>query len=347
MKSKHVSFLLSAVMGALLLSFNNCGKVTFEQANNGFLQKPVGESSEGVLGSHEQEEIPPSAELPSNPQPPTSPQMPTNPEQPMNRDMPTASPGQPTVPPTYPPTHPEEDITPLVKKAGVVTILLALGDQIDNQLVIQGLSSQLIAQTAVRYASPKANPKILVVKDSNTQGESAYDTTFIANELLERYEADVLTISSSGLRPQQVEGYDLVWFNNPGHPMGSVRSRDTLLSFKGGVVLSGDDLSRGTNFSLEALTGLRYVDNGVKVICSGREYQHDNNGGFQYGVSIVPNKFPGVPVDSLKFVYGNDIDNVRVSSPNTEVIAYAVGGHSSCTDARPPITRRLILLPTL
>ena len=44
---------------------------------------------------------------------------------------------------------------------------------------------------------------------------------------------------------KDVENFDVVWFNNPGHPMSSQVTRDTLLNFKGAVVLQGDDLTRG------------------------------------------------------------------------------------------------------
>lgn len=230
------------------------------------------------------------------------------------------------------------DLVPLVDKAGVVTILLALGDQVGAQLVVKGASSQLIAETMVRYASPVLNPRILVVKDFNNQGESAYDTAYIADVLLGRYNTTYIEEREGGLSGADVAAYDLVWFNNPGHPMGSIQSRDTLIAFKGGVILSGDDLSRGSSFDLSALTGLNYVNNGTEVVCNGNSYSHDNNGGYQFSVSIDGAKIPGVESSVLDFSYGNDID-LSIAAPSVEVIASAVGGGPDCVESRPVIVR--------
>ena len=78
-------------------------------------------------------------------------------------------------------------LTPLTNKPAVTTILLALGDEANNQLVINGNSSQLIAETIIRYSSPVSNPKILVVQDHNIGGEDPEDTIYIVKNLLARY----------------------------------------------------------------------------------------------------------------------------------------------------------------
>lgn len=64
------------------------------------------------------------------------------------------------------------DLTPVTDKVGVVTILLALGDIAQDKQVISESSGRLIAQNAVKFASPIVNPKILVVKDYHHGGES-------------------------------------------------------------------------------------------------------------------------------------------------------------------------------
>ncbi|RYF06679.1 MAG: hypothetical protein EOO77_26560, partial [Oxalobacteraceae bacterium] len=147
----------------------------------------------------------------------------------------------------------------------VTTILLALGDEADAQLVVNGASAQLIAETVVRYTSPKTNPKILFIHDSGSTGESANDTVYVKEQLLGRYDVTLLKEESEGTKIEQLEGYDIVWINNPGYPMGSKNTRDALLAFKGGIVIQGDDMSRGNGFDLEALTGLKYIDNGTSV----------------------------------------------------------------------------------
>jgi hypothetical protein len=86
---------------------------------------------------------------------------------------------------------------------------------------------------------------------------------------------------SGGLTDGDVNGYDLIWFNNPGHPMSNAQTRDTLMHFKGGVVLQGDDLTHlKSEQSLTELTGLQYIDNGASVVCPDGTFPHDNNDGY-------------------------------------------------------------------
>lgn len=236
------------------------------------------------------------------------------------------------------------ELTPLTNKPAVTTILLAIGDEADDQLVINGASSQLIAETVVRYSTPVAKPKILVVLDSGASTEDPEDTKYVVN-LLQRYDDEdnvkFLEEPSSGLTAADIEGFDLIWFNNPGHPMGTAQARDVLLNFKGGVVLQGDDLSRGGtgNFSMEELTGLRYNDNGTSVSCNSRNYGIDNNQGYQYKVSLEASKFTGASESVISFKYGNDIDDTTVIRSDVEVLAYAMGDIEGCSEQRPAIVR--------
>lgn len=233
------------------------------------------------------------------------------------------------------------DLTPLTSKPAVTTILLALGDEADDQLVINGASAQLIAETVIRYTSPVQNPKILIVKDFNDSGEDPEDTRYV-EELLQRYNVTYLEESNTGLSDENLKDFDLVWFNNPGHEMGSLQTRDALLRFHGGIVLQGDDLARGSGFSMEPLTGLKYLDNGTNVKCSdGKSYAHDNNASNQYRVTIDPNKITGADDSSIAFLYGNDIDNTVVSRVDVEIIATAKGGRDTCIESRPAIVRYL------
>ena len=235
------------------------------------------------------------------------------------------------------------ELTPLTSKPAVTTILLAIGDEADDQLVINGLSSQLLAETVIRYSSPAKNPKILVVLDSGAGKEDPEDTQYVLN-LLKRYDTEdnvkFLEEPKSGLTASDVEGFDVIWFNNPGAPMGTTAARDVLLNFKGGVVLQGDDLSRGSNnFDLEQLTGLRYNGNGTAVTCNGKSYGIDNNSGYQYNVTLDASKFTGASESTLSFKYGNDIDDATVMRSDLEVLAYAVGDIQGCSEQRPAIVR--------
>lgn len=239
------------------------------------------------------------------------------------------------------------DLKPIVTKSGVVTMLMAFGDLVNDKVVIAEGSARLLAQNAVKYASPIVQPKILVVKDYNNNGESKYDTEYIAKVLLSNYASvEVLNETVNGLSANDLVGYDLIWFNNPGHPMGNISSMKALINFKGGVILSGDDLTRGKNFSMEPLTGLKHIDNGASISCGGKTYNYDNNNtnGRRYQVKISTDFFAGIPEDLRSFEYGNDIDNSSISTTELknklEVLAYSYGAPGACGDnKRPSIIR--------
>lgn len=237
------------------------------------------------------------------------------------------------------------DLTPLTTKPTVTTILLALGDSVNNQLVGNPVSNRFIVESVVRLSSPLLHPKILVVHARETAGESDEDTPYIYSLLAAHFSATLIEEPEAGLTPDQLGGYDLVWFNNPGYPMSSIQSRDTLINFAGAVVLQGDDLSygltpQGVSFSMTALTGLQFIDNGTDITCDGISYHTDNNAGEQYLVSLNPSKIRGVDASTVSFRYGNDIDNTVVASADVEVLATAIGAPPGCTETRPAIVRR-------
>ncbi len=233
-------------------------------------------------------------------------------------------------------------LAPITQKVAVTTILLALGDEVDDQLVIAGGSSQLIAESVVRYTTPVTSPHVLVVHDRGSGGESAYDTQYVMKVLLSRYNPQFLEEPADGITDKDLEGYDLVWFNNPGNPMTTKKSLETLVAFKGGVVLQGDDLSWGRDFSMEKLTHVKNIDNGTDVRCSGsgtQSYHMDNNSGQQYTVKMDAEKMPTPNSESLNFKYGNDIDLVSVAGTDVEILATAQGGPDECGDNRATIFR--------
>ena len=230
-------------------------------------------------------------------------------------------------------------LTPLTNKPAVTTILLTLGDESNSQLVINGATSQLLAESVVRYSSPRENPKILVVRDYNDNGEDPEDTPYVINQLLKRYNVSTLQEPAQGLKASDLAGFDLIWFNNPGAPMGSASTLQTLMEFKGAIVMQGDDLSRGVSFSMENLTGLTHLDNGTEVECAGKSYPHNDNNGHQYRVQIDPASITGPDASVLNFRYGNDIDNAYISKPGVQVLATATGGPDSCSETRPTIVR--------
>lgn len=234
------------------------------------------------------------------------------------------------------------ELTPLTGKPAVTTILLAIGDEADDQLVINGASSQLLAETVVRYSTPAAKPKILVVQDSGAGAEDPEDTQYVLS-LLKRYDDEdnvkFMIEPAAGLSDADVAGFDLIWFNNPGAPFGTQAARDVLLRFAGGIVIQGDDLSRGSGFNVEELTGLKYVDNGTQVTCGGVRHNIDNNSGGKFNVTMDPTKIPGADSSTISFKYGNDIDMTLLIRPDLEVLAWATGDFADCNEQRPAIVR--------
>jgi len=230
-------------------------------------------------------------------------------------------------------------LNPLTTKPAVTTILLALGDEANNKLVGNPVSNQFLAESVIRFSSPVKTPKILIVKALNHNGEDPEDTLYIQT-LLARYQTTMISETAAGIKPADVQGYDLIWFNNPGYPFSIKASFDTLMAFDGGVVLQGDDLSRSDTFSMTPLTGLTHIDNGTSVQCGGQNYPHNDNNGHQYRVALDPARIQGVDQDTVAFRYGNDIDNTVIADPAVEVLALAKGGPAPCTDERPVVVRR-------
>ncbi|RYZ70270.1 MAG: hypothetical protein EOP09_06355, partial [Proteobacteria bacterium] len=126
-----------------------------------------------------------------------------------------------------------------VSTPGVVTVLFTVSQ------IPQGAASLILAN-AVKYASPSDNPKILFLKDTNTNGEDEGDSAYIKNTLLAGYDVEYKEIKAGGLGLEETLGKDLVIVSNPGHPLSSPKTLATLGAFAGGVILVGDDLAHGS-----------------------------------------------------------------------------------------------------
>ncbi len=229
---------------------------------------------------------------------------------------------------------------PQVSKPGVVTILLAMGDS-DNMPnpTVDQVSAQVVAEAMVQFSSPAVNPKVLVVLDRNNQNESPLDFKNLYQNLLRRYNPSYMNEPMGGLTPSDVAGYDVVWLVNPGYPLGEKTTHDTLKAFAGGVILSGDDMTRGNGFDNSDLTGAKHVNNGTAVNCGGNVYDVDNNlFSNYYDVQLDPDIFADLGSSHLSFKYGNDID-LSVPDPSIEVLAYAKLSPNDCTEKRPVIFR--------
>lgn len=222
----------------------------------------------------------------------------------------------------------------------VVTLLLTLNASDMQSETVR----RLVAQT-VNWASPVDAPRVLFVRDDFHHGEFAEDTGQLYETLRSSgYVTELMDEPSDGLRAEQLEGFDVVWFSNPGYPMDDVASFHALTEFSqagGGVVLQGDDMSwsHGKAFSLQPLTGLSHEDNGTRY-CGTRI---DNGRGGTYAVSFDGESHPlTTGLEGSGFLYGDDIDTVRLPEVPAEgstlqVLATArVDGDDDC-NAKPVI----------
>lgn len=188
----------------------------------------------------------------------------------------------------------------------------------------------------VRWVSPVANPSVLVVLDDDHHNEFAGDADAIAAMLVvDGYDVTRLDEAQHGLTEADLDGYDVVWFSNPGYPPDDLASIQALAAFNangGGLVLQGDDMTyaAGNAFSMEALTGLTHVANGVST-CGAPT--NDNRG---ERFELFPVTHPVFDqVSDTSWLYGDDIDDsVHVSG---EVVATAGLEDDAACARRPAI----------
>jgi hypothetical protein len=211
-----------------------------------------------------------------------------------------------------------------IKRAGVVTSLISLGDQdnITSPLIRREVASAIIRKS-VNFASIKKDPKILFVKDTRHNNESLDDFVLTESVLRELFGDANVSVWSEDLRAQNAVGFDVIYVVNPGHPLGSSITADTLKNLrdtgKVGIVLHGDDMSRGRNFALNDLTGLKYKSNGTSA-CG---INIDNNRGNKYSVKLRKRFFKKLSVEARIMDYANDIDHTEVVNPKVRILAMA------------------------
>lgn len=207
------------------------------------------------------------------------------------------------------------------KSSRIVTILLTMSNpRIGNDLIPLEL-----ATGSVDWVSPTENPSILVVRDDNNHGEYATDPVVVQEWLLDAgYSADFLDEPLAGLSSADLEGYDVVWFSNPGHPVDDQPTFVALSQFLedgGGVVLQGDDMTQGEGFSMAPLTHLQFSSNGTRF-CGENT---DNNAGRNYQVRVEENGHPVIDgyLEGKTFLYGDDIDTSTPLENGEVVLAWA------------------------
>jgi hypothetical protein len=205
----------------------------------------------------------------------------------------------------------------------VATILLTTKDPGIPEALAQALSVQ-----TVEWVTPKLRPHVLVILDDNHHGEDQGDAEIVSWLL---GDVDTLEVTydqepEDGLTVEDLDGYDVVWFSNPGYPMDDLQSFQTLEAFSadgGGVILQGDDMSWswGHGFSMAPLTHLEHLNNGTTAC--GRRI--DNNQGEQYRVTIADVEHDLIRgLQGEAFLYGNDIDHSAALGEGEIVLATAV-----------------------
>ncbi len=226
---------------------------------------------------------------------------------------------------------------PVRASGRVATVMLTL----DASDLPKETVNRLVAQT-VNWASPVDAPRVLFVRDDFHHDEFAHDTAKLYDTLVASgYAASFLDEPADGISVADLEGYDVVWFSNPGYPMDDVASFHALLQFSeagGGVVLQGDDMSAayGQAFSPDRLTQLEHIDNGTSY-CG----KNIDNGKGAYDVSLVSTAHPIVAgLEGQSFKYTDDIDTARLLAPSagqSEVLAWATADKGKDCGAKPVI----------
>jgi hypothetical protein len=218
----------------------------------------------------------------------------------------------------------------------IATILLTMGDP-----GFPDDFASTIARQAVEWTSPRLRPNVLVVLDDNHNGEDLADHDLVEWLLddIDTLDVAFLDEPGDGLTLADLQGYDVVWFANPGYPVDDADTATALQDFValgGGLVLQGDDMTRarGGAFEMSPLTGLDHVDNGTRAC--GR--QIDNRRHETYTVTITDADHALTRgLTGQSFTYGNDIDDSDIANPEVEILATAVPTNDPDCPSRPVI----------
>ena len=204
-----------------------------------------------------------------------------------------------------------------VQPSNVVTILMALSEQ----WIPEETARQLLINS-VDFATDVPDPRILVIRDDNTNGEDEEDPINISNWLQSvGYSVTFMQEPTDGITQGDLAGFHVAIFSNPGYPPDDDPTIDALYSFSSqgyGVILQGDDMTRTSNPNMEAMTRLIGVDNGTSYF----GVNIDNNSGDAYSVRLVPYNVLNTNIPPISFPYGNDIDTTTLASSSVYVAAW-------------------------
>ncbi|MEY4550092.1 MAG: hypothetical protein RL685_6287 [Pseudomonadota bacterium] len=220
------------------------------------------------------------------------------------------------------------------------TVLLTLSNP-----GIDARSARELVKRTTTWVSPVADPRVLVVLDDNHHDEYAGDAAYVSAALDRAAIAnDLVQEPEHGIDVSMLDGYDVVWFSNPGYPMDDQASFETLQAAIGrgmGVVLQGDDISWswGQAFDMSPLTHLTFEDNGTDA-CG--KHTDNNNGDGAFQVDFVPSHPMLGSVGGSSFLYGDDIDLTSPKNQGEQILAWGNvvsrdRGTSACSNQVPVV----------
>lgn len=223
-------------------------------------------------------------------------------------------------------------------KGRVVTIMMALSDP----SLPESFRRQLVAQS-MDWVSQARDKRVLLVLDDHHHNEHPQEIERLKSDLeAAGYVVDAMKEPKSGLHHKDLQGHELVWFTNPGYPVDDVRTAAMLrkhVGEGGGVVISGDDVSRaaGRGFRMSPLTGVKYRGNGVKSC--GRVTNNGSKHGFSLHNSEITHPIT-LELDAKDLVYRNDIDHTTALSPDSEVLMWGSVKNGRCEVNTPVVIAR-------
>jgi hypothetical protein len=239
--------------------------------------------------------------------------------EPSSTPQPTAEPAEPAfeAPPDDEGFDPEKEIPPLSTPQGnVVTILMTLSDT-----WIPPQTAEQLIYNSVQFVSSVENPRVLVVRDDNHNGEDMTDPENIQAWLQSRgLSVDFMEEPSGGLTLAELSGYHVVLLSNPGYPPDDVASIESLWNFSTqgyGIIFQGDDMTRINTPLMTELTRLENIDNGTSYF----GVNIDNNTGSTYEVTLIEGTVLTTDIESFTFSYGNDIDTTEPTVVGMSVAA--------------------------
>jgi len=226
----------------------------------------------------------------------------------------------------------ECEVTPH-KLGRVVTMLLTMSNPRTMNHPTKNIPF-LLAENSIAWVSAEAQPKIVVVRDDNHQGEFRNDPEFVQLLLLQAgFAVDLIEEPAQGLTWDLVKNYQVLWFSNPGHDVDDAESVTVMKRWVDegrGLILQGDDMA--WNASLQPLTHLRFADNGT--LTCGRIT--NDNLGKDYQVTFNKQEHPVLKgLQSVAFLYGDDIDHATAIGQGEVVLAAATLNPADRCDVLP------------